>query len=47
MLRTRYVVSRDPFLFEVTPFEAIDVDTPLEFAMAKWMFENQEVLQND
>ena len=44
MIRNRYVISKDPFLFETTPYEAIDVDTPFDFAVAKLMFENRNTL---
>ena len=44
MLRNRYVISRNPHLFETTPYESIDIDTLFDFELAKLMIQNKEKL---
>lgn len=44
MIKNRYVVSTKPYLFEVSVYEAIDIDTIYDFNLAKLMFENKTTL---
>ena len=46
MIRNRYVVSKNPYLFEVSPFESIDIDTEYDFELAKILIENKDRLSN-
>lgn len=44
MIKNRYVASTKPYLFEVSDFEAIDIDTMFDFKMAQLMYKNKEEL---
>jgi len=44
MKRNRYVISSNPYLFETTPYESIDVDTQYDFDLARLMFQNKSLL---
>jgi CMP-N-acetylneuraminic acid synthetase len=44
MVRNRYVVSREPFLFETSAYESIDVDTQFDFELSRIMYENRDRL---
>ena len=46
MIKNRYVISKNPFLFEVSPFEAIDIDTEYDFELAKILMKNSDILKN-
>lgn len=46
MVKNRYVISKNPFLFEVSPFEAIDIDTEYDFELAKILMQNSKFLKN-
>ncbi len=44
MMKNRYVISKNPAFFEVSKFEALDVDTPYDFELAKLLMNHQERL---
>ena len=44
MVRNRYVISKNPYLFEVSPYESIDIDTEYDFELAKILIENKDKL---
>jgi len=44
MLKNRYVISKKPYLFEVSNFEAIDIDTMYDFKIAQLMYKNKKQL---
>ena len=44
MLLNRYVISKNPLYFEVSQFEAIDVDTAYDFELAKILYKNKKTL---
>ena len=44
MLKNRYVISRNPFLFEVNNYESIDIDSEYDFELAKILLENKKKL---
>ena len=44
MIKNRYVISKNPFFFEVKPIEAIDIDTEYDFELAKILMENMQKL---
>ena len=46
MIKNRYVCSTNPFLFEVSNYESIDIDTIYDFKLAQLMFENNYMLEN-
>jgi CMP-N-acetylneuraminic acid synthetase len=46
MIRNRYVISKNPYFFEVSPLEAIDVDTQYDFELAKILMKNREHLES-
>lgn len=46
MLKNRYVISTKPYLYEVSPFEAIDVDTAYDFQLAKLLYTHRNELTN-
>jgi len=46
MLRNRYVISSSPYFFETTAYEAIDLDTPFDFELAKLMYLNRDTLSS-
>jgi len=41
MINNKYVISSNPYLFETTAFEAIDIDTHFDFELAKLMYQNK------
>ena len=45
MLRNRYVISSNPEFYEVTPIEAIDVDTSYDFELAKVLVQKKNDLK--
>ena len=45
MLENRYVISKNPYLFEVTDYEAIDIDSEYDFELAKILMENKRKLK--
>lgn len=45
MLENRYVISKNPYLFEVTDYEAIDIDSEYDFELAKILMENERKLK--
>jgi N-acylneuraminate cytidylyltransferase len=48
MLKNRYVISKNPYLFEVNDFEAIDIDSEYDFELAKILMENKKkLIKND
>lgn len=47
MMKNRYVCSNKPYLFEVTNYEAIDIDTPYDFKMGQIMYKNKKQLLID
>ncbi|MCK9162306.1 MAG: hypothetical protein M0O97_06015 [Arcobacteraceae bacterium] len=44
MLKNRYVCSTNPYLFEVSDYEAIDIDTIYDFNLAKLMYKHKNLL---
>ena len=44
MILNRYVISKNPFLYEVSPIESIDIDTQLDFEIAKMLMKNRSSL---
>tara|TARA_B100000029_G_C17485913_1_gene927244 strand:+ start:606 stop:1295 length:690 start_codon:yes stop_codon:yes gene_type:complete len=44
MILNRYVISKNPFLYEVSPIESIDIDTQLDFEIAKMLMKNRPSL---
>ncbi len=44
ILKNRYVVSTKPYLFVVSDYESIDVDTIYDFNLAKLMYNNKALL---
>ena len=46
MLKNRYVISTNPKLYEVSPLEAVDVDTTFDFKLAKILHNNKSELIN-
>lgn len=46
MVRNRYVISKNPYFFEVSQLEAIDVDTQYDFELAKILMKNREHLES-
>ena len=45
MVQNRYVISKNPLFYEVNPLEAIDIDTPYDFELAKLLMENKNILE--
>lgn len=45
MLKNRYVISTRPYLFEVSAFEAIDLDTEYDFQLAQLMERHKDQLK--
>ncbi|RNC86066.1 MAG: hypothetical protein ED557_04655 [Balneola sp.] len=45
MLKNRYVISTNPLLYETDELEAIDIDTPFDFEMAKLIHKNRDKLR--
>ena len=45
MVRNRYVISKNPSFFEVAQMEAIDIDTPYDFELAKLLINNEKYLR--
>lgn len=46
MIKNKYVISTSPLLFEVSPYEAIDIDTEYDFELAKLLFMNKNLFSN-
>ena len=46
MVRNRYVISKNPDFYEVSPLKAIDVDTEYDFKLAQLLMKNKELLSN-
>jgi N-acylneuraminate cytidylyltransferase len=44
MLKNRYVCSTKPYLFEVSDYEAIDIDTMYDFKLAQMMYTYKDQL---
>ena len=44
MVKNRYVISKNPFLFEVTPYESIDIDNEYDFELAKILIKHKDKL---
>jgi N-acylneuraminate cytidylyltransferase len=38
MIKNRYVISTDPYLFEATALESIDIDTEFDYEFAKYTY---------
>ena len=47
MVKNRYVISKKPEFYVVSPFQAIDVDTDYDFKLAQLLLENKERFTND
>ena len=37
MLKNRYVISSNPYLFEATAEESVDIDTEFDFKFAQYL----------
>jgi len=46
MVKNRYVISKNPEFYVVSPLKAIDVDTPYDFKLAQLLMENKEALSD-
>jgi len=46
MLKNRYVCSTKPYLFNVSDYEAIDIDNIYDFKIAQLMYKNKHKLEN-
>lgn len=42
MLKNRYVISSNPYLFEATAEESVDIDTEFDFKFAQYLLNNQK-----
>ena len=38
MMRNRYVISTDPYLYEATPLESIDIDSEFDYEFARYSY---------
>ena len=47
MKRMRYVINTRPILFEIEPFEALDIDTIWQFKLAQILFANDNDLRGE
>jgi len=45
MLLNRYVISKNPFYFQVSQYEAVDIDTAYDFELGKILFKNKSLLE--
>ena len=45
MLKNRYVISSNPYLYEATPEESVDIDTEFDFKFAQYLINQRN--QND
>ena len=46
MINNRYVISKNPTLFEVSSLESMDIDTRYDFELAKLLFKNKKYLMS-
>jgi len=46
MVRNRYVISKNPYFYEVSQLKAINVDTVYDFKLAQLIMKNKELLSN-
>jgi len=46
MVRNRYVISKNPYFYKVSPFKAIDIDTEYDFKLAQLLMKNRRLLSN-
>lgn len=46
ILKNRYVCSSKPYLFEVSDYEAMDIDTIYDFKIAQLLYENKDKLMD-
>jgi len=42
MIKNRYMISQNPYFYQVSPYQSIDIDTNFEFKLAQLLFENKE-----
>lgn len=47
ILRNRYVVSRNPYLFETSAYEGIDIDTDYDFKLARLVYQNKGLFHGE
>ena len=43
MLRNRYVISTDPYLYQASALESIDIDTEFDYEFAKYYYEKLKI----
>jgi CMP-N-acetylneuraminic acid synthetase len=46
MIKNRYVMSKNPYLFPTSPVEGLDVDTVFDFLLAQKIYEDKELLNH-
>jgi CMP-N-acetylneuraminic acid synthetase len=46
MIKNRYVISKNPLLFQTNSFEAIDIDTNFDFNLAQLLFNNKTLFSD-
>ena len=44
MKKTRYVINNNPYLFEIEPLQALDIDNIWQFKLAKLLYQNRSNL---
>ncbi len=44
MIEHKYMVSKNPFLYKLKPYESIDIDNEYDFELAKILMNNKEIL---
>lgn len=42
MVRNRYVISKNPYFYKVSPYQAIDIDSNFDFKLAQLLMQNRE-----
>lgn len=47
MLESRTVISKKPFLYEISDIEAVDVDWPIDFEFAEFLYKKIKMTRND
>lgn len=44
MIEHKYMVSKNPYLYKLKPYESIDIDNEYDFELAKILMNNKEIL---
>ena len=42
MVRNRYVISKNPFFYKVSPYQSIDIDSNFDFKLSQLLLQNKE-----